>query len=342
MAVCQSLSCPVPPRVVCTPCRKSALISHPVLSQRKVVFALATLCCLLWGSAFPAIKNGYALLQIAPADVPSKMLFAGYRFFAAGVLLLVVLGLTRRDSLRLSVKNAWEVSVLGLTQTSIQYVFFYIGLAYTTGVKGSILNATQTFFSVLMAHFLFHNDRLSPGKTIGCLIGFLGVLVVSVRPGQLDGFGFTVLGDGFVLVSAFMLSACMIYGRKVSQTMDSMAMTGYQLTIGGAVLIVAGSLWGGVLGSFDWKAATVMLYLVLLSSVSIALWAMLLKFNRVGLLAVFNFLIPVFGALLSALFLGEQILESKNILALLLVCGGIWLVTREADRPLSQRSAARV
>jgi drug/metabolite transporter (DMT)-like permease len=69
--------------------------------------------------------------------------------------------------------------------------------------------------------------------------------------------------------------------------------------------------------------------LALLSSVAFALWATLLKYNRVGLVAVFNFLIPVFGAILSAAFLGERILEWKNLAALLLVCTGIWLVTKE-------------
>ena len=46
-------------------------------------------------------------------------------------------------------------------------------------------------------------------------------------------------------------------------------------------------------------------------------------------MAVFNFLIPVFGAILSAIFLGESILEWKNGVALVLVCSGIWLVTKE-------------
>ncbi len=46
-------------------------------------------------------------------------------------------------------------------------------------------------------------------------------------------------------------------------------------------------------------------------------------------MTVFNFLVPIFGAGLSAVFLGEQILEFKYLLALVLVCGGIWLVTKE-------------
>ena len=301
---------------------------HPFFSNRRVVFLLASFCCLLWGSAYPAIKNGYALFAIAATDVPSKMVFAGYRFLFAGLLLLIMAIVTRRDVFNLSWKNLREITVLGLTQTSIQYVFFYVGLAYTTGVKGSILNATGTFFSVLMAHFIYHNDRLSLNKVAGCLIGFAGVMVVNFNKDLLD-FNFTLLGEGFVVIAAFVLSAATIYGKKVSLKMDSVILTGYQLTVGGAALILVGYLTGGTLTGFTLKSSALLFYMVVLSSASFALWTILLKYNRVGLVTVFNFLIPVFGAVLSAIFLGENILEWKNVVALVLVCSGIWLVTKD-------------
>ena len=56
----------------------------------------------------------------------------------------------------------------------------------------------------------------------------------------------------------------------------------------------------------------------------------MLKHNRVSQVTVFNFTVPIFGAALSALFLGEALLERKNLLALVLVCAGIWRVMREA------------
>jgi hypothetical protein len=62
---------------------------HPFLTNRNVVFSLALFCCALWGSSYPAIKNGYALFGIAAGDIPSKLVFAGWRFFLAGLLLLV-------------------------------------------------------------------------------------------------------------------------------------------------------------------------------------------------------------------------------------------------------------
>ena len=307
------------------------MITHPVYSRPRIVFLLASLACLLWGSAYPAIKNGYALFGIARSDVASQMVFAGYRFLFAGLLLLVMARVTGRAGLRLDARALGRYTLLGLTQTSLMYVFFYIGLAHTTGVKSSILNGTGTFFSVLLAHFIYRNERLSFNKVLGCLIGFAGVLAVNLDRGQLD-FNFTLLGEWFVVIAAFIQSAATIYGKKLSQQVDSVVLTGYQLTIGGAALLAAGSLTGGALVGFTPKSVSLLVYMVLLSSVAFALWTTLLKYNPVGTVTVFNFLIPIFGAVLSAIFLGESIWAWRNIVALALVSGGIWLVTRETAR----------
>jgi drug/metabolite transporter (DMT)-like permease len=303
---------------------------HPFFSDRRVVVALASFCCLLWGSAYPAIKIGYLQFGIAAGDIPAKMLFAGYRFLAAGLLLLALALFTGRKMFALNRRNLFSTSLLGLTQTSLQYVFFYVGLAYTTGVKSSIMNATGTFFSVLLAHCLYRNDRLNFNKAAGCLIGFSGVMAVNFSPDLLD-FDFTLFGEGFVVIAAFILSAATIYGKKLSQTMDSVVLTGVQLGIGGLALLVAGHAAGGRLSGFTLESTALLAYMAVLSSASFALWTALLKYNRVGLVTVFNFLVPIFGAFLSAIFLGEHIFEWKNVVALFLVCGGIWWVTQEHE-----------
>ena len=304
--------------------------STPFFARRKVVFLLASLCCLLWGSAYPAIKNGYALFSIAPDDIASKLVFAGYRFLLAGGVLLVIAAASRK-TLRLDRRTLGQATILGLTQTSLQYVFFYIGLAYATGVKSSIMNATGTFFSVLLAHAIYKNDKLSFNKVLGCIIGFLGVMAVNFSAGLLS-FDFTLLGEGFVVIAAFVLSAASIYGKKISQHVDSVVLTGYQLGIGGLALLVLGWATGGSLTGFTFKSTALLAYLVVLSSAAFALWTILLKHNRVSMVTVFNFMVPVFGTLLSAWFLNERILEWKNGLALVLVCGGIWLVTQEEQK----------
>lgn len=71
--------------------------------------------------------------------------------------------------------------MLGIFQTTLQYIFFYIGLAYTTGIRSSIINGTGAFFSILLAHFIYKNDRLNVNKIVGCIVGFIGVIIVNLN-----------------------------------------------------------------------------------------------------------------------------------------------------------------
>jgi drug/metabolite transporter (DMT)-like permease len=309
------------------------------LSDPKIVLLLATLCCALWGSSYPAIKNGYEILQIAPHDVSSKLIFAGYRFLLAGLCVLLLAAIMGKPVLRLSRHTFGQVALLGILQTGLQYVFFYIGLAFTTGVRASILNATTTFFSVLLAHFVYQNDKLSTRKSVGCLLGFAGVLTVNAGAGPLDALP-SLHGEGFIVIAAFVLSAASIYGKYVSHRMDAMVMTGWQLAIGGMALLMGGYATGGTLGHMTPASTLLLVYLALLSAVAFTLWSLLLKYNPVGRVSVFAFLVPVFGAALSALFLGESIFEWKNLAALVLVCAGIGLVTRaQTPRILASKAS---
>ncbi len=306
---------------------------------RAGVFVLATLCCLLWGSAYPAIKNGYALLDIASADIAGQMLFAGWRFVLAGAVLLVVAAAMRKPILGLARRQFGQVALLGLAQTAIQYVFFYIGLAHATGVKSSIMNSTGVFFSVLLAHVIYADDRLNGRKALGCLIGFFGVVVVNLGGGGELGFDFSLLGEGFVVIAAFVLAAASIYGKRLSRDIDPVVMTGWQLFVGGLILVGVGLVGGGRLAAFSPQAGALLIYLALLSSIAFAVWSFLLKHNPVGLIAPFNFLVPVFGVVLSAMFLGESMLRWSNLTALILVCLGIWLVTRPTRSAPASASA---
>ena len=105
-------------------------------------------------------------------------------------------------------------------------------------------------------------------------------------------------------------------------------MTGWQLAFGGLVLVGGGYLTGGTLAVHSAAAALVLAYLTLLSSIAFALWSVLLKHNRVSMIAPFNFVVPAAGTVLSAIFLGENILELKYAVALALVCTGIWWVNK--------------
>lgn len=301
---------------------KKSKFSDPIF-----VMLVASLCCLLWGSAYPSIKLGYIAFNILQEDIASKYVFAGYRFTLAGLLLLLLFRVIRKRKFELSRPQWTSLTMLGVLQTGLQYMFFYVGVANTTGVKGSIMNATTTFFSVVLAHFIYKNDKLSKNKIIGCLLGFVGVIIVNFHT-DLLAFSFSFTGEGFVIIAALVFSVTAIYAKRLTASIDVLIITGVSLFVGGLVLTLSGLLLGGRVTHFTLESTSNLIYLALLSSVAFCLWNLLLKYNKVGRVSVYNFLIPVFGALLSALFLGETIMELKNLVALLFVSVGIYLVNR--------------
>ena len=147
-----------------------------IFTNSYVLMILALISCFLWGSAFPSVKSGYNLFTIGSGDTYEKIVFAGYRFFLSSIMIFVFCVVTGR-SLKLKKDHVPKVISLGLMQTSIQYMFFYIGLSNTSGTLGSIISASNTFFAVILAHFFCSRDKLTYRKFAGVVLGFTGVII---------------------------------------------------------------------------------------------------------------------------------------------------------------------
>ena len=158
-----------------------------------MIMILALISCALWGSAFPSIKIGYELFSIGSNDTYGKILFAGFRFFISSMMIFLFCFITNRN-LKVKKEDIHKLVILGLIQTAIQYTFFYIGLSNTSGTKGSILAATSTIFSVLLAPFFYDEDKLTTKKIIGVILGFIGVTIVNLNTNGIEG-GFTFTGQ---------------------------------------------------------------------------------------------------------------------------------------------------
>lgn len=303
------------------------------LQRGPVIILLALLCTILWGTAYPAVKIGYALFAIDTADGFGKLLFAGLRFTLAGLMTLAV-SVVLQKRLVIPQRRHWGgIAQLGLVQTTGQYIFFYLGLANTTGVKGSILYALATFFVVIFAHFLFPDDKMTLQKIFGCCIGFAGVVLITLEDGGLGG-GFAWTGEGFIMLSTLSSALGSIISRRVTQGQDPVVITGYQLTGGGLVLILLGLLGHGQFGAVTAQGLLLLTYMAFLSAAAFTGWTMLLKYNPASKIAVYNFLIPIFGTTFSVMFLHESIFNLRSLLALGLACSGIYIVNKEFKRTM--------
>jgi len=286
------------------------------------VVLCALLCTALWGSATPFIKSGYEALKVDKNSVPSIMLFAGIRFFFAGIITVVIYSIVERKFLFPKKENFKYVGIISVFQTILQYIFFYVGLANTTGVKGAILSGSSAFFSILIASLIFRQEKLTFRKIIACIIGFAGVVLVNLNGLKLN---FIFLGDGFVILSTLSLAFSSVFMKRFSKYENPVVISGYQFILGGIVMSIIGAAFGGTISIASAKGIGILIYLSFLSAIAYALWGILLKHNPVSKVTIFNFMTPVFGVILSKLFLTEtdSVSMINVFIALLLICVGI-------------------
>lgn len=305
------------------------MIKSNTLTNRFTVSILAIICCILWGSAFPSIKIGYELLHISSSAVGSQILFAGMRFTLAGILTILFGSIINRRLL-IPKRNSFPlIFKLSLVQTMAQYIFFYIGLANTTGVKASIITACNVFLALLIPSLILKQEKLTCFKIIGCLIGFAGVILINLSSGSID----TIIkwnGEGFMFLSAFSYALSSIMIKKYSLQENPVILSGYQFFAGGILLIICGFFRHGRIGMMSPAAFSLFFYLAFVSAAAYTLWAILLKYNPVGKVAIYGFMNPVCGVILSTLLLKEngQTFGIFSLISLLLVCIGIFLVNK--------------
>ncbi|WP_243387583.1 DMT family transporter [Bacillus kexueae] len=294
--------------------------THPL----GIVFS-AVLATFLWGSAFPFIKLSYDLLDIQSNEIGEQILFAGYRFFLASMLIFIFF-LVMKKEMRFKRETLQPIMKIGFFQTLLQYVLFYIGLSLSTGMQGSIIAGATSFFQMVLAHFMYADDRLNRRKTIGLIVGFSGVIAVNLTKGDFQlNFG---LGELLLLLAMLSGGFGNILAKEGAKKMEVSYLTSYQMLVGSLGLLIIGIVQVGFFPfSFQTGSFLALLYLSFLSAAGFILWNNVMKYNQVGKVSIYMFLVPVFGVFLSAMILREE-LHQFVLIGLALVTAGIFIVNR--------------
>jgi len=302
--------------------------NEKTMQKTALVVGLAVLANMLWGSAAPMIKTGYRLFQVSSEDMMSQILFAGIRFFLAGIL-AVILGSLLNKRLLVPTKSALpKIGVLAIFQTVVQYVLFYMGCAHASGTNVAIATSTGSFLSILFSSLIFHQEKLTARKITGCLLGFAGVVLINLNTGEGLSLDMTWLGEGAIILSSCSFALSNAFTKSFSKTENPVMLCGYQFILGGAVMILAALGLGGRLSGAGVSGVLVVLHLAMVSAVAFSITSLLVKYNPVSRVSVFGFLNPVFGVCLSILILKESGKEFglRGIVALALVCAGVFIV----------------
>lgn len=282
------------------------------------------LFCLLWSYAFVAGKIGVT-------HCPPLILLAA-RFSLAGILILGAT-LIRGDDWSLSWRDAAIFAVLGIANNAL-----YLGLGYTglqsisAGLGGLIVSANPVFTAALAALLL--GEGMTWRKASGLLLGIIGVTLIvwhrlSVGTDSLHGIMFTLASlasivAGTILFKLLAPRGSLWIGNGVQNLAAGIVLTPVALTFADVHGI---DFTPGLIGAFA--------FLVLGGSIlAYWLWFHLLKVCGATAASAYHFLMPPLGMLFAYLVLAEHV-EARDLLGIIPVALGIYLVTRPAAKPVS-------
>lgn len=275
---------------------------------------LAIVACLLWSSAFAAIKIG---LQYTP-----PLQFAGIRFMLAGLLILPFCG-----DLWLYLKNVIDhrktVVLVSFFQTTLLYFLFYPGLNMLPAAIAAIITGSQPLIIAVIAHFVARSERMTTRRMLSILLGLAGVVIISLNRGEvtLSG-GSQFLGLVLLLISNVSAGVGDIIVSRHRAPIPPLTLTSSQLFLGGLVLfLVSIPIEGAPGGSYPAAYYGSLAWLTILSAAAFSIWFKLLK--REGMLVadlnIWKFLIPVSGACLSWILIPGESPEFSSVIGMLCI-----------------------
>ncbi len=282
-------------------------------------WSLLLILSILWGGSFFFV--GVAVKALPPLTI--VVLRVGLAALALNLIVRVT-GLRMPKG-----RRYWKAFFgMGLLNNMIPFCLIVWGQTHIASSLASIFNATTPMFTLLVAHALTNDEKISRGRIGGVFIGFIGVAVI-IGLDSLGGLGTNTLAQLAVLGAALSYAFAGVYGRRFkSMGVAPLVTATGQVTASTLLLaplaLVADQPWKLTMPGFSVWAAIIGLALVSTALAYIIYFRILATAGATNLLLV-TFLIPVSAILLGVAFLGEQ-LASKDIVGMILIFFGLFAI----------------
>ena len=278
----------------------------------------------LWGGVF-------FFVEVAVTNIPPLSLVA----WRVGLAALALWAVVRARGLR--GPRAWRpLLVMGLLNSALPFSLIFWSQTRIDGGLASILNATTPLFTALLAHVLTTDERLTPGRLAGVLLGMGGVAIM-VGPEALAGLGGDLLPKLACLLAAVSYAIAGIYGRRFKGEPPLVTAAG-QFTMSALVMLpvalVVDRPWAHPMPGPAALAALAGLAILGTALAFTIYFRVLASAGATNVLLV-TLLVPVSANLLGTLLLGER-LEGREVAGM----AGIALGLAAIDSRLVARLAA--
>lgn len=297
--------------------------------DKKTRIIWAMIPCMLWASVFPVTKLLIEEVGVG-GSTSGKLVLAGTRFFLAGVIMLLIAGF-RDKKFPLLAGRAFAVSAsVSLLSTAGLYAFYYIGFGYISGVKASILSQVSIFYVLILAALIL-GEKMKARHYYGILFGLIGVIIlnISVLSDSQSLFSFSFQGEGAMLLAGLFGASGQIVVKKFGSKIPVLKLNGWQMTIGGAILLLIGTIMnGGFIDLSSTKSLFLLAYSIMVAAVAFSLWFGLIQKVNVNEVTLLRLTIPVMGSIASAMVIPNEKITWNVALALVFVFFGMYFVNR--------------
>lgn len=294
------------------------------MNPRPSTLALAPMTAATWGMLLLLgfIWGGsFFFARIAVQHIPPVTLVLVRVFLAALALHVYLRG---RYGLYRHLRRLWpSLLLLGLLNNAIPFTLIFAGELKIGAGLASVLNATTPLWTVLVTHFFTSDEKLSPGKLTGCMLGFGGTVLL-IGPDALRGLGAPIWAQLAVVGASLSYAFANVVGKRFTGIPAPITATG-QLTAS-TLLMLPVSLIVDQPWHLPMPPAGVVAAVLALALLSTA-FAYILFFRIMQLAGATNvslvtFLVPPSAILLGSLFLGER-LDAGQLTAMALIAAGL-------------------
>lgn len=256
---------------------------------------------ILWGGAF-------FFVEIAVTALPPFTIVL-LRVGLAAVALHMYL-LSKGSAVPFDVRLWGAFLVMGLINNVVPFSLLVWGQTQIASGLASILNATTPIFTILVAHFLTSDEKMTGGRLAGVLIGFAGVAVM-IGPAALAGLGASLLAQLACLGAALSYAFAGSFGRRFARLAVSPAQTAAGQVTASALILLPISMmvdrpWTLPMPGLEAMASVLALALLSTAVAYILFFRLLASAGATNIMLV-TFLVPVSAILLGATILGERL-----------------------------------
>ena len=278
---------------------------------------------------FAASLFGAAVVatRVAVQDIPPLSL-AVLRFAQGGSILFLCLLLFARNLLKVDRKDVPYLVLLGAVFFAVFPFTFHMGMRFTEASRGALMVATMPVWSAFLARAA-KKEQLNIRQISGILITVLGVgIVIAERGLHWRGEASALIGDGFMLVTAFLAAVYGVLAQRMFSRYSAVTVTTYAMLFGTLLLLPAALIEGlpRVFAIMDGKLIALVLFLGIIGGgFAFFLWTFALTRLSPTQVAVYANLNPVAATILGVVLLSER-LTGIFLAGFVLIVGGVLLV----------------